>query len=73
LLIDTTATANLSEPQNPRECHLYFAFLYGGYIPQSQFIGYDFHAGLVEAAKAHAREHNVTNVEFHLGTAKAAA
>jgi hypothetical protein len=25
LLIDTTATAHLPGPQNPRECHLYFA------------------------------------------------
>jgi hypothetical protein len=25
LLIDTTATALLPGPQNPRECHLYFA------------------------------------------------
>jgi 2-polyprenyl-3-methyl-5-hydroxy-6-metoxy-1,4-benzoquinol methylase len=39
-------------------------------FPQSQFIGYDFHSGSVEAAKAHAREHNVSNVEFHVGTAK---
>ena len=39
-------------------------------FPQSQFIGYDFHTGSVEAAKAHAREHNVSNVEFHVSTAK---
>jgi len=39
-------------------------------FPQSQFIGYDFHSGSVEAARAHAREHNVSNVEFHVGTAK---
>jgi hypothetical protein len=25
LLIDTTATAHLPGPQNPGECHLYFA------------------------------------------------
>jgi 2-polyprenyl-3-methyl-5-hydroxy-6-metoxy-1,4-benzoquinol methylase len=39
-------------------------------FPQSRFIGYDFHSGSVEAAKAHAGEHSVTNVEFHVGTAK---
>jgi 2-polyprenyl-3-methyl-5-hydroxy-6-metoxy-1,4-benzoquinol methylase len=39
-------------------------------FPQSQFIGYDFHSGSVEAAKAHAGEHHVSNVEFHVGTAK---
>jgi 2-polyprenyl-3-methyl-5-hydroxy-6-metoxy-1,4-benzoquinol methylase len=39
-------------------------------FPQSRFIGYDFHSGSVEAAKAHAREHSVGNVEFHVGTAK---
>jgi 2-polyprenyl-3-methyl-5-hydroxy-6-metoxy-1,4-benzoquinol methylase len=39
-------------------------------FPQSRFIGYDFHSASVEAAKAHARKHNVSNVEFHVGTAK---
>jgi 2-polyprenyl-3-methyl-5-hydroxy-6-metoxy-1,4-benzoquinol methylase len=39
-------------------------------FPQSQFIGYDFHSGSVEAARAHAREHDISNVEFHVGTAK---
>jgi SAM-dependent methyltransferase len=39
-------------------------------FPRSQFIGYDFHSGSIEAAKAHARQHNVGNVEFHVGTAK---
>jgi ubiquinone/menaquinone biosynthesis C-methylase UbiE len=39
-------------------------------FPQSHFIGYDFHPGSIDAAKAHAREHSVSNVEFHVGTAK---
>src|SRR6185437_16959985 len=39
-------------------------------FPQSHFIGYDFHPGSIDQAKAHAREHSVSNVEFHLGTAK---
>jgi SAM-dependent methyltransferase len=39
-------------------------------FPQSRFIGYDFHIGSVEAAEAHAREHHVSNVEFHVGAAK---
>jgi 2-polyprenyl-3-methyl-5-hydroxy-6-metoxy-1,4-benzoquinol methylase len=39
-------------------------------FPKSQFIGYDFHSGSIETAKAHAREHKVSNVEFHVGTAK---
>ena len=39
-------------------------------FPNSKFIGYDFHPGSIEQAKAHAREHDVSNVEFHVGTAK---
>jgi 2-polyprenyl-3-methyl-5-hydroxy-6-metoxy-1,4-benzoquinol methylase len=39
-------------------------------FPQSQFFGYDFHPGSIEQAKAHAREHNVTNAQFQVGTAK---
>lgn len=39
-------------------------------FPKSHFIGYDFHAGSIDQAKAHAREHEVSNVEFHIGTAK---
>ena len=39
-------------------------------FPNSKFIGYDFHPGSIEQAKAHAREHKVSNVEFHVGTAK---
>jgi 2-polyprenyl-3-methyl-5-hydroxy-6-metoxy-1,4-benzoquinol methylase len=39
-------------------------------FPKSHFIGYDFHATSIDHAKAHAREHNVGNVEFHIGTAK---
>ena len=39
-------------------------------FPKSQFVGYDFHPGSVDAARAHAREHNVTNASFEVGTAK---
>ena len=39
-------------------------------FPQSEFIGYDFHPGSIEHAQAHAREHNLTNVRFQVGTAK---
>jgi len=38
-------------------------------FPKSQFIGYDFHPGSVDEARAHAREHNVSNVSFDVGTA----
>jgi SAM-dependent methyltransferase len=39
-------------------------------FPKSQFFGYDFHPGSIEQAEAHAREHNLTNVQFQVGTAK---
>jgi SAM-dependent methyltransferase len=39
-------------------------------FPQSQFIGYDFHPGSIEQAVAHAREHNLSNVRFQVGSAK---
>ena len=39
-------------------------------FPQSQFFGFDFHPGSIEQAQAHAREHNVSNVHFQVGTAK---
>ena len=39
-------------------------------FPNSQFFGYDFHPGSIEQAKAHAREHNVSNAHFAVGTAK---
>jgi len=39
-------------------------------FPKSQFVGYDFHPGSIEAAQAHAREHNLTNARFQVGTAK---
>ena len=39
-------------------------------FPQSEFVGYDFHPGSIEQAQAHAREHNLTNVRFQVGTAK---
>src|SRR5262245_49593128 len=39
-------------------------------FPQSHFIGFDFHPGSIEQAQVHAREHNVTNANFEVGTAK---
>ena len=39
-------------------------------FPNSQFFGFDFHPGSIEQAKAHAREHNVSNVQFQVATAK---
>jgi SAM-dependent methyltransferase len=39
-------------------------------FPKSKFFGFDFHPGSIEQAKAHARDHGVTNVEFQVGTAK---
>ena len=38
--------------------------------PKSQFFGYDFHAGSIEQAKAHAREHDVSNAHFAVGATK---
>ena len=40
-------------------------------FPNSQFIGYDFHAGSIEAARDHAGSHGEPrNVRFEVGTAK---
>ncbi len=39
-------------------------------FPKSRFVGFDFHPGSIDAARAHAREHNVTNATFEVGTAK---
>jgi Methyltransferase domain len=40
-------------------------------FPNSQFVGYDFHAGSIDAARAHARSHGVAeNARFEVGTAK---
>lgn len=40
-------------------------------FPNSEFIGYDFHPGSIEAAQAHAVSHGgVPNVRFEVGTAK---
>jgi ubiquinone/menaquinone biosynthesis C-methylase UbiE len=40
-------------------------------FPNSQFIGYDFHPGSIEAARKHAAAHGVTdNVIFEVGSAK---
>ena len=40
-------------------------------FPKSQFIGYDFHPGSIEEARAHARSHGVSgNAEFAVGLAK---
>jgi hypothetical protein len=42
----------------------------GASLPKSQFVGYDFRPGSIDAARAHAREHNVPNATFEVGTAK---
>ena len=40
-------------------------------FPNSQFIGYDFHPGSIDAARAHAAAHGVAdNARFEVGTAK---
>jgi SAM-dependent methyltransferase len=39
-------------------------------FPHSHFVGYDIHPGSIEAAREHASAEGLTNVEFHLGTAK---
>jgi len=40
-------------------------------FPNSEFIGYDFHPGSIEAARKHAAAHGVTdNVLFEVGSAK---
>ncbi len=40
-------------------------------FPRSRFIGFDFHAPSVEAARAKAREAGVDNASFEVATAKA--
>ena len=40
-------------------------------FPNSQFVGYDFHSGSIEAARAYASSHGVAqNARFEVGTAK---
>jgi ubiquinone/menaquinone biosynthesis C-methylase UbiE len=39
-------------------------------FPNSEFVGYDFHQGSIDAARQHAREHGGGNVRFEVGTAK---
>jgi SAM-dependent methyltransferase len=40
-------------------------------FPKSQFVGYDFHQGSIDAARVHAHGHGVTqNAHFEVGTAK---
>jgi len=39
-------------------------------FPNAEFIGYDFHAGSIEDARAHARAHGATNAHFEVATAK---
>ena len=39
-------------------------------FPNSEFVGYDFHAGSIEEARKHAAEHGAANVRFEVGTAK---
>lgn len=39
-------------------------------FPRSEFVGYDFHAGSVEAAAEHARAEGLGNVRFEVGRAQ---
>jgi len=39
-------------------------------FPKSQFYGFDLHPASIEAANAHAREHQITNVHFSIASAK---
>ncbi|MBV8187390.1 MAG: methyltransferase domain-containing protein [Alphaproteobacteria bacterium] len=39
-------------------------------FPQSEFVGFDFHIGSVEAARRHAADHRVGNIRFEVATAK---
>jgi ubiquinone/menaquinone biosynthesis C-methylase UbiE len=39
-------------------------------FPRPQFVRNDFHPSSIEQARAHAREHNVSNALFEVGTAK---
>jgi 2-polyprenyl-3-methyl-5-hydroxy-6-metoxy-1,4-benzoquinol methylase len=40
-------------------------------FPKSRFIGYDFHAGSIADAQAHAKSHGVSaNTRFEVGLAK---
>jgi 2-polyprenyl-3-methyl-5-hydroxy-6-metoxy-1,4-benzoquinol methylase len=39
-------------------------------FPRSDFVGYDFHAGSIAAATAHARSEDLTNVRFQVGRAQ---
>jgi ubiquinone/menaquinone biosynthesis C-methylase UbiE len=39
-------------------------------FPRSQFTGFDFHEGSVDAAREHAKEHGVGNVRFEVAKAK---
>jgi 2-polyprenyl-3-methyl-5-hydroxy-6-metoxy-1,4-benzoquinol methylase len=39
-------------------------------FPASQFVGYDFHPGSIEAARRHAQEHGVANARFEVAAAK---
>jgi len=39
-------------------------------FPNSQFVGYDFHSGSIDAARAHASSHGAQNARFEVGTAK---
>lgn len=39
-------------------------------FPKSQFVGYDFHAGSIASATAHARAHDVGNARFEVARAQ---
>ena len=49
----------------------YSTILMAKAFPKSNFVGYDFHAGSLEQATAHAEEHGVKdNIRFEIATAK---
>ncbi|WP_331461665.1 class I SAM-dependent methyltransferase [Vineibacter terrae] len=39
-------------------------------FPATEFVGYDFHPGSIEDARAHARAHGVANARFEVATAQ---
>ncbi len=52
--------------------HGYSTLMMAEAFPNSEFIGFDFHAASIEAARRHAVEHGVNgNVSFEVATAKA--
>jgi SAM-dependent methyltransferase len=51
--------------------HGYSTVMMAEAFPNSEFVGFDFHAASIEEARRHVREHGTGNVRFEVGTAKA--